>query len=1549
MPYPQTTHLTLSDIQTSLSNVNYNATLFIDEQALLKRSGFRFTSSKNTPTTGGKYWDNPLTYEYGNSIHTGGVNPLVEAMDIDWRPYAVRISTNPNDNEATSYSYIATTMDLMLTLTQKFAAIDATMGTLSTSSTVSALSDTVSQITYSYALTTTGGVVTLTGSNPGTSVTFTGDSTWTSVSGPANTNGNGTITISHIGPAVPATVGGANKYVSGVKFDAHGHATEIAYETIAYWTSTESNVITLKNHDETDASKTTFAAGTKINIATTGTEKNATITVSHTGNAVTAANGGTNMYVSGVLFDSTGHATDISYNTLPTYAYQLIRSAAANDTTHTDDGRFLNLKYTHGSTSAVAGSVDLQSLSVTNAVNATNAINVETSLAYVSGDTGGIQITAGNQISNALPISLTNTFAYPDNHTYNHSRYGLELKVGDTVAASIGYLYAKSSDSVTLHYPVSRTVDGDTHPVFNSNTKLYLPGVIPSTTLSPSYKDETDHWIYVSNGADGQSFPYILYTDSTYVLHTPNLDAPLTISYTSGNNGGITIKTNKGTDSTVLPMALSYVIAGDTAGLQLNVGSTLVDSVPFKLITDTTVTDVTQHKIGLRIDGLTAGEDITVPYATNATNLVNKPVVTYTTTTGLTVKAGEKTSDPVNFKIIDAGSNKIGLRIGNQTAGTDITVPYAETAGSASSADGTTITASYVTTGSSQGLQIKSGNGTADVVPFKLVKDTTQNTIGLRIDGLTAGEDIEFPTLSLGANNYSVGKYMAGAGVSGHTITHSYISLLSSTPSAENGKYVSGAEINSSGSIELTYTNLLNGNNDAANGKYVSKLEINSTGNIKATYTSLLDNSTSDGNELYISKLEINSTGNIKATYTHLPTIGDATLYIKDGQSTVVTYTLFNANAQVDNNFKIAGDGTWISTAIDKPNGVMTISHIGPDTTNTSTKSASTGKYISGVTVDGKGHVTAVTDAALPTLSVASNQRTNGQYMADTSVSGHTITNSYINLLNGNNDAANTKYISKLEINSTGNIKASYTTLLDASNTNGTVNHAGYIANIVNDSGTLKATYGSFAPSITHETAATDGHPMVKITVAGCDSETDTIKFSSYTAAVYSKSGIPQYQGVTPSSEWDDIFNQHVDGNDSLLVSALNDTRINKGVSYIGAWNQANNHHLYIDPVSKSMQGNIWVDFVKNAPFILNTDTSVKYLFAPSIVTTNIYGIATEAIKLSSNPEISYVSGNSGGIKITAGTKQSTALPVSLSYASNANGITLTVGTTAATYVPVDFSYVANKGALLTVGGKVFTIPFKLSNGGSTVDNQVKLTIGSQTVNTVTINNVSNATNAALADKVMVAQIEAGKKYNLVGPTSDEIGGSGASLRGHTTYLLFDCSSDVNRLKPIFRIGCDTTCGKLDTSGAITCASGGVTITAGGLTVSAGGATISAGGLTVSGNSTFNNNLTVKGDTNLGDANSDTTTIKGNLIVGGTTYGPKVSSGASYWSFWNTYGTTYSCADIIEHGHAVVSPDPTPLVPLGGTQAISGERIKYIETRSTVPAAPNANTMYVLI
>ena len=98
-------------------------------------------------------------------------------------------------------------------------------------------------------------------------------------------------------------------------------------------------------------------------------------------------------------------------------------------------------------------------------------------------------------------------------------------------------------------------------------------------------------------------------SDSSTYTYVHNLHTNVSVEY----NNGI-IVTVGDIQSSALPVDLSYTTTGNK-GLRLTIGNVEVDTVPFKLATSGSGSSA---KIGLRIDGQTAGSDITVPYATSA-------------------------------------------------------------------------------------------------------------------------------------------------------------------------------------------------------------------------------------------------------------------------------------------------------------------------------------------------------------------------------------------------------------------------------------------------------------------------------------------------------------------------------------------------------------------------------------------------------------------------------------------------------------------------------------------------------------------------------------------------------------------------------------------------------------------------------------------------------------------------------------------------------------------------------------------------------------------
>ena len=93
-----------------------------------------------------------------------------------------------------------------------------------------------------------------------------------------------------------------------------------------------------------------------------------------------------------------------------------------------------------------------------------------------------------------------------------------------------------------------------------------------------------------------------------------------------------------------------------------------------------------------------------------------------------------------------------------------------------------------------------------------------------------------------------------------------------------------------------------------------------------------------------------------------------------DGKLTGKTDVDYTTIAPVQS---VAGDNKW--TSVSTSNNTATVSHIGPDTSSTSSATATAGtapgfggNVLTGVTIDGKGHVTGVTTGALPSNPVSS-------------------------------------------------------------------------------------------------------------------------------------------------------------------------------------------------------------------------------------------------------------------------------------------------------------------------------------------------------------------------------------------------------------------------------------------------------------------------------------------------------------------------------------------------------------------------------------------------
>lgn len=169
------------------------------------------------------------------------------------------------------------------------------------------------------------------------------------------------------------------------------------------------------------------------------------------------------------------------------------------------------------------------------------------------------------------------------------------------------------------------------------------------------------------------------------------------------------------------------------------------------------------------------------------------------------------------------------------------------------------------------------------------------------------------------------------------------------------------------------------------------------------------------------------------------------------------------------------------------------------------------------------------------------------------------------------------------------------------------------------------------------------------------------------------------------------------------------------------------------------------------------------------------------------------------------------------------------------------------------------------------------ITTGAQTIGGA--KTFSSTINSTVSDNAMLSGVSTEGTWNYIrmksGTNFWDIATKSTNLSGALEFRPNGASSKGPY------IGTD---GKLNVkAGGLQVHAGGATVTAGGLTITAGGLTVSADGATITGNSTFNNNLTVKGDTTLGDANTNKVTIKAKKIDFSTTTAVEFDNLQALW------------------------------------------------------------------
>lgn len=452
----------------------------------------------------------------------------------------------------------------------------------------------------------------------------------------------------------------------------------------------------------------------------------------------------------------------------------------------------------------------------------------------------GITLVQGDTYKGTVKFKLTNIFSYPGNHTYDHSEYGLKLEIDSYTVAKIGYLYAKNADSVTLHYPVSRTINSNTDPNFSSNPKMYLPGVVPSGTLSTSRKDETDHWLYVSNGSAGQEFPYIQWdTDtSTYILNASGLRVDhLNVGVNITNNGssGLTVGVGGSSDNVTIEGGSGISISAATGGDGLKISHSNSITAGNKAVSVSTKSGA---KIPINIPKIyyDAQGHITSSTTTSSLTLIEGTAISLTedtTNTAITINHNTVSNDATNSQ----GDNYYvdDVQVNNQGHVTHIT--YTQLIDTTSG--NTASSGKYIS-------KIENSSGHIKAAYTDLLDNSTTAASGKYISDLEISSGkikatyTSLPTLSVDTTVGGNNQYISALTVSGHSITATYTSLPSlsvDTTTGASGQYISATSV-SGHTITHTYTDLLSTSTSAANNYYVSKLEI-ASGHIKATYTQL--------------------------------------------------------------------------------------------------------------------------------------------------------------------------------------------------------------------------------------------------------------------------------------------------------------------------------------------------------------------------------------------------------------------------------------------------------------------------------------------------------------------------------------------------------------------------------------------------------------------------------------------------------------------------------------------------------------------------------------
>lgn len=121
-------------------------------------------------------------------------------------------------------------------------------------------------------------------------------------------------------------------------------------------------------------------------------------------------------------------------------------------------------------------------------------------------------------------------------------------------------------------------------------------------------------------------------------------------------------------------------------------------------------------------------------------------------------------------------------------------------------------------------------------------------------------------------------------------------------------------------------------------------------------------------------KFAVSDAGVVTGTVTAVSP-GNATLSVASNTGT--STQAFTANSSTASSITVSGDGTWLTGAVSGSANapVVTVSHIGPDNTSAAAVSATqsttqlvanSSYVVTGVTADGKGHITGITTAKLP-------------------------------------------------------------------------------------------------------------------------------------------------------------------------------------------------------------------------------------------------------------------------------------------------------------------------------------------------------------------------------------------------------------------------------------------------------------------------------------------------------------------------------------------------------------------------------------------------------